>query len=175
VSAFDRAKTFDCKERIENLACESKVEQKKIFSSLFDSNLNRFCSASQNSFKGCLVQNEFELFLNGMNFTESSATTEQITVKYEILNSNFCIGYCLTIYHNEYAAFDPNLNKCFCFKTISQVFLDKLTYNINDCDSNSFIQFYSTGLISKLVFIKFVLHCIFITFIIVFKRNKKSN
>jgi hypothetical protein len=163
VSAYERAKTAECKEKIEQLACilQNQSYESNRKSSIYDLNLNRTCAYASNHqlretyVRGCLTESEFstyvssetEIHLNKSNDTAFSVDFSQIK------QLQTCIDACLGQVHLKYAAFHPNLG-CICVRYLKSGLKESLAPTIHDlCNKKEVYTIYHTGLIGKYSFL----------------------
>lgn len=109
-SAFFRAKTFECKDKIQNAACYFEVLKSLDYTQKYK-RLNTRCP-SIHKLKtyqpiGCLS-----------SLDELNKLTHAKHDDFGLYNHHVCIDYCIT-YHSYYYAIYPNEFQCICIKNLT--------------------------------------------------------
>lgn len=138
-SAFHRAHTPQCKDRIENAACYLKVANSLDYT-YKHKRLQSKCQATNEikTYKpiGCVLnQTEFKIELN------AAEIAHVILNDTSIYNHEVCIDYCQAIHGFFYAIFSRTEKQCYCIRNLT---IESYKLNTDNCD----YPIYETGRLS---------------------------
>jgi hypothetical protein len=169
-SAFERAKTVECKNLIETVACKAQ-NNSSLTNGFYKMNLKGLCPISNNElannrsaslvrlesdfFKGCSTNKTYITNRERAKTIRKlfSVVLEDSTVENTLFNSNVtslqkCIDTCLYMY--KFLAFNQILNECFCLRSLEKK-LEMSLINKTDCEyqvgqnNSELFEIYSTG------------------------------
>jgi hypothetical protein len=143
VSAFHRARTIECKEKIENAACFFKVMNSLDYSQKYK-RLNSECP----TIKQVKTYKPVGCFLNENIFSDSLSKSDYIIVNdSSIFNNEYCVDYCLSLFSYSYAVFSKESKQCFCLFNLTDQVIDDL--NSAQPKMECVYSVYKTGRLSK--------------------------
>jgi len=174
ISAFKRAKTTECKNEIENLACEIKKQDDFItkgdfINGFYRLSLNRLCPDSNNNlvtseaaslarleskfFIGCILKDNLYAHLEDLKSSlvkDSKINTSTIHNNINLIQT--CIDICLSHNQFKFSVFNEYLKDCICLKKVNDSLKTKLVdkqecFNIIEDKIPEKFEIYDTGLL----------------------------
>ena len=144
-SAYHRAKTMKCKEKIENAACYFKV-----INSLDYSQKYKRISAECSTLNQIKTYKPVECFLNKQVLLDTlSSKSDYVFVQDSaIITSEYCVDYCLSLHSYAYAIFSKNAKECYCIFNLTNNFTNN-DLNLTQAESECDYLVYKTGRLSK--------------------------
>jgi hypothetical protein len=162
-SAFERAKTVECKNLIETVACKAK-NNGSLTNGFYKMNLKGLCPISNNEltnnrsaslvrfdsyfFKGCSTNKTYITSREKMKTIGKFFAAENTLFNSNVTSLQKCVDTCL--YLNKFLAFNQILNECICLKSL-ETNLERSLINKTDCEyqvgqrNEKLFEIYSTG------------------------------
>jgi hypothetical protein len=171
LSALRRAKTPECQNEIERLACSIKDQIEtgdENTDGVYRIRLKSSCPYSyRNELVGCQLKHNFIEFIENYNKTINSSLISLVLLKQNVISIDLCIDICLSVNQHKYVAYDEESINCYCIKNLTNTFFNELLFSkIDICGNTNLnpIRFYDTGLISNLNIIQIKNLLIYLSF-----------